>query len=115
MIYLAGPYSQPEPVENLHKVCKLATQLVDMGHLVFIPHLSAIWQAVEPRPYDWWLDLCLGYVRQCSLVVRLPGESPGADKEVEEAQRYGIPVIYAEWDADDVDSRVKRFVRLAGE
>jgi ABC-type sugar transport system substrate-binding protein len=34
-------------------------------------------------------------VSVADLVVRLPGESKGADAEVAEARRRGIPVVYS--------------------
>lgn len=40
-----------------------------------------------------WLDIDLEWVRVSDAVLRLPGESAGADTEVAEANRRGIPVF----------------------
>jgi hypothetical protein len=42
-----------------------------------------------------WLGIDLPWVARSDAVLRLPGESRGADAEVAEAERNGIPVFYA--------------------
>ena len=34
------------------------------------------------------------FLRRCDAVLRLPGKSPGADKEVKEAQALDMPVYF---------------------
>lgn len=41
-----------------------------------------------------WLGICLAWVDVCDFVVRLPGESKGADMEVARAMERGIPVFH---------------------
>lgn len=43
----------------------------------------------------WWLEYDLIWLRLCDCVLRLDGESDGADREVEEAKKLGIPVYYS--------------------
>jgi hypothetical protein len=40
-----------------------------------------------------WLDMDFAWVAVSDAVLRLPGESVGADKEVEHARKLGIPVF----------------------
>ena len=56
---------------------------------------------VAPREYRDWLGTDLELVRVCDALIRLPGESPGADLEVDEAERCGVPVYQGveEWEA----------------
>lgn len=42
-----------------------------------------------------WLRVDFEYVRRCDALLRLPGESVGADAEVSEALRIGVPVFYS--------------------
>ena len=56
-----------------------------------------------PRPYEFWLDLDNQFLPFCQAVLRLPGPSSGADKEVLFAQEQNIPVF------TDIDDLVKHF------
>ena len=40
-----------------------------------------------------WLAVDFAWIRVCDAVLRLPGESVGADMETAEAKRLGIPVF----------------------
>lgn len=40
-----------------------------------------------------WLKIDFEYIYRCDALLRLPGESVGADAEVAEAMRIGIPVF----------------------
>ena len=46
-----------------------------------------------PRPYEFWLELDNEFLPFCSGLLRLPGESSGADKEVQLARTLRIPVF----------------------
>jgi hypothetical protein len=39
------------------------------------------------------MELDFGWVRRCDAVLRLPGASSGADREVALAERLGLPVF----------------------
>ena len=41
-----------------------------------------------------WMPDFLLWLASCDELVRLPGESAGADREVSEARRLGIPVVF---------------------
>lgn len=45
--------------------------------------------------HDEWLAVDLAWVAAADAVLRLPGESVGADREVAEAERLGIPVFHS--------------------
>jgi hypothetical protein len=47
---------------------------------------------IHPHAYETWLTLDLIWLATCDAVWRLPGVSAGADREVAEAQRLGLPV-----------------------
>lgn len=95
LVYLAGPYTHPDPVENTNEICRVATELLDAGVCApVVPHVSLLWHLVTPRPYDFWLGIDLAYLARCDALCRLPGESSGADGEVAFAEERGIPVIH---------------------
>lgn len=99
-VYVAGPYTRGDVATNVRKAIEAASSLVDRGFAPFVPHLTHFWHILSPRPYEFWLDLDFEYLRCCDAVLRLPGESSGADREVELAKSLGIPVF--EW-ASEVD------------
>lgn len=111
LCYLAGPYTNPDPVENTHHAFKVGTEMVERGLVTpFIPHASLLWHMVTPKPYQFWLDYDIEVLAKCDALLRLPGVSAGADKEVAFALDNGIPVFYDwvslhEWAGTFVDEK----------
>jgi hypothetical protein len=94
LLYVAAPYTRPDPVRNTHAVCRVAMAIYEQTEWApLVPHLSLLWHAVTPRENEFWLEYDLHLMRKCQAVVRLPGESPGADAEIVEAERLGIRVL----------------------
>lgn len=96
LIYLAGPYTHPDPVENTHHMIRIADALLDLDVVPIVPHLSMFWHLLCPRPYGDWLTYDLHLLLRCDAVLRVPGVSSGADGELRVARRLGIPVLLAE-------------------
>jgi hypothetical protein len=78
---------------NTYRAIQAADELAEMGFVPFVPHLAHLWHTVSPHPYEFWLAYDLHWLRLCHAVLRLPGESDGADREVAEAVRLGIRVF----------------------
>lgn len=96
LVYVAGPYTRPDPVANTHDVVKAVDRLVDDGYVTpFAPHLTLLWHLVAPRPLAFWYAYDLATLIRCDAVLRLPGESTGADREVEFAVDRGLPVFFS--------------------
>lgn len=94
VVYVAGPYTHPDPVSNTRTALEVGTQLLDSGHVApIVPHLSLFWDLHTPRPYRTWLELDLDLISRCDAVLRIPGSSAGADIEVELAVAENIPVF----------------------
>ncbi len=68
----------------------------DAGCVPFIPQLSVLHEMVDPQPYGDWLAYDDDIIAHCHALVRLPGDSKGADHEVELAERLGLPVFIVE-------------------
>ncbi len=93
LVYVAGPYTKPDPVENTHTTIRLASELVDEGLVTpVVPHLTLMWHLVMPRPLEFWYEYDVATLARCDAVYRMQGESHGADREVEFAEQNGIPV-----------------------
>jgi hypothetical protein len=102
-IYVAGPYSQGDVAINVRTAYEAANRLADLGFAPFVPHATHFWHMLFPRPYEFWLDLDNQFLPQCEAVLRLPGASSGADKEVMLAEKLGIPVFRA------IDDLIRHF------
>jgi hypothetical protein len=100
LVYIAGPYSKPDPCQNTHDAIAVANRLLDVC-APLIPHLSHFWHTMTPKPYAFWLELDLEYLRRCDALLRFPGESSGADAEIVSAEEWGIPIFHSESDLRD--------------
>jgi hypothetical protein len=49
--------------------------------------------------HEDWMAVDLAWVAVADAVLRLPGDSAGADQEVAEAERLGLPVFHSVADA----------------
>lgn len=94
-VYVAGPYSKPDPCVNTHDAIRVGSLLWDRGYTPFVPHLTHLWHTVAPRPYIDWLAYDLVWLAACDVLLRLPGESSGADLEIEFAKERGIHVVHS--------------------
>lgn len=92
-VYVAGPYSKPDPCINTHRAILAGQRLWDAGYAPFVPHLTHFWHTILPQPYETWLEMDAEWITSCAVMLRLPGESPGADKEVSLAVSLGISVV----------------------
>lgn len=92
-IYVSGKFSGDQIV-NVAAAIDAAETLANAGAIPFVPHLSITWQLRHNHNYEWWIKWCLQWVTACDALVRLPGDSPGADEEVAAARELGIPVYY---------------------
>lgn len=102
-IFIAGPYTKGDIALNVRKACEAADELVKNGYVPFIPHLTHLWHLISPHPYNYWTAYDLHWLEKCDAVLRLPGESLGADNEEEFAEMLGKPVIHKL--SDLVDAR----------
>jgi len=90
-VYISGPVSLGDPNVNINQAFKAHKTLIDMGFAPLNPILSMLvpWYV----PHDVWMEADLPWVAVSDAVLRLPGESRGADTEVKYAYENGIPVF----------------------
>lgn len=97
-IYIAGPMlTSGNPYQNVRDGIRAGTILMKRGYVPFIPHLTAVWEIAAPEDftYEDWLSMDFEYIGMADALLRLPGDSRGADREIAEARRLGIPVYYS--------------------
>ncbi|MFA6046843.1 MAG: DUF4406 domain-containing protein [Phycisphaerales bacterium] len=92
-IYIAGPYTGGDVAVNVGKAVGVGDALAESGAVPFIPHLSHFWHLLWPHEWEFWLTQDLAWLAKCDALLRLPGASPGAEREIAEAERLGLPVF----------------------
>lgn len=101
-IYIAGPYTNGDVAINVKTAIDAAEALTAKGWAPFVPHLTHFWHMLHPHEYQFWIRQDLEWLKVCDALVRLPGESAGADTEVLFAQSRHIPVYYGTQDVPDI-------------
>ncbi len=92
-IYIAGPYTKGDVAINVKKAMDAANDIIEMGHYPFCPHLTHFLHMNNDQHYEKWLEIDAAFVRNCDAVLRIEGESNGADEEVKLARSLGIPIF----------------------
>ena len=80
-IYIAGPYSNGDPVLNVRLAIQTAERLVARGFIPFIPHLTMFWHLLLPHYINYWYEYDLAWLDKCDGLLRLPGKSKGLIKK----------------------------------
>lgn len=118
-VYIAGPISKGDLSHNIRQAERAFFKLIKAGLAPFCPH----WSCYSTGPllglhptssreetyvyavataaggggcgHADWLGADLPWVAVSEAVLRLPGDSSGADMEVRCAEENGIPVFHA--------------------
>lgn len=109
-VYIAGPISKGDMLHNLQQADEAFQLLIANGFAPLCPHWS-VFHASARRENDkviaeanatsgnishqQWLEVDLRWVESADIVLRLPGDSAGADQEVKHAQSKNIPVCFS--------------------
>lgn len=94
-VYIASPYTLGDVSMNVKVQHDAQEELMNLGYMPIMPLLSHYQHIVHPRHYEDWFRLDLEMIKGVDAVLRLPGESSGADREEEFAKERGIPVFYS--------------------
>lgn len=102
LIYVAGPYTNPDPVRNTHDAVNWAERLIASGMCAaMVPHITLLWHAIAPHDdVEYWYAHDIAHLARCDALFRFPGASSGADREVAFANDRGIAVF------DDIDETI---------
>lgn len=98
IVFVSGPYAKPDPVVNTRNAILAGEDILARGHIPFIPHLNHLWHLVAPHDEDFWYDYDMVFLAKCDAILQLPGESKGADREMEVAKKLGLAIFYpSQW------------------
>ena len=91
-VYVAGPISKGDTLLNIRNGIRTGTELIKRGYVPYIPHNDFIQYILDPEALDYETILAcdLAWVERCDALLRLPGESPGADREVAHAMEHSL-------------------------
>ena len=92
-IYVAGPYTKGDVAVNVFNALRFADYLMRQNVTPFVPHLTHFWHIMHPHTYEEWCKYDLVWMLKCDGILRIAGESAGADKEWDVAMESNIPGI----------------------
>lgn len=108
-VYIASPYTKGDVAVNVKMQLDCAHELMDMGYAPFAPLYSHFQHMAHPRPYEDWIKLDLEWIKACHCILRLPGESSGADGEVKFAKEINMPVFHS---VDELDKYYEKIMAI---
>jgi hypothetical protein len=105
LILIAGPYrsgtngDEAAVARNLERLEEAAAPIYRLGHVPMIGEWAALpilrgLDEQEAAAEDVMYVTADRLLQHCDAVLRLPGESVGADSDVRVATELGIPVYY---------------------
>jgi hypothetical protein len=103
MIYLAAPYSHPDPdvvQARIETIYYTIAQYVSLGKHITTPMFmhEVVTRYKLPSDYEFWEQYCLGMLVTCDkmVVLKLEGwdTSRGVIAEVAFCERHNIPIVY---------------------
>lgn len=99
-VYIAGPISKGVLQDNIDRARDAAMALLRAGYSPMCPHLTCFMGGNTPEvlpagtKHEDWYATDLPWVAVSQAVLRLPGESVGADLETKLADELRIPVYH---------------------
>jgi nucleoside 2-deoxyribosyltransferase len=124
MIYLAAPYSHPDPKvreERYQKVCEVTAILIRAGFPVFSPitHSHPLVAYGLPTDWEFWSRWDEIYLKRSDAMIVLTFEgwekSQGVQAETAMAKALGISVMQLDpdWVEEVIDYLASRLPRIA--
>jgi len=99
-IYIAGPITKGDRAHNRQQASDAQYALILAGFAPANPILTMDLPYAWDIPHEVWMECDLPWVLVADAILRLPGESTGADEEVAFAVQHGIRVY------TDIDSLI---------
>ena len=103
MIYVAGPMAL-DPLGCVRNVTPVFDELLKAGFTPFLPQLFMVMEIVQPCDYEAMLAYDFEVIKRSDVLLRLPGESKGADREVAFAHTHATPVFT--WPEERLELRI---------
>lgn len=94
-VYVAGPVGANDPgrIHRVRAAIWAGEQVSSLGMSPFVPHFFHFWDERHPHEYEFWMQHCFVWLEQCESLFLIPGDSPGAAREVAWMVGQGRPVF----------------------
>ncbi len=100
-VYISGPISNGGKIPDddqhacLPEALRVWDALMRMGMAPLCPHLTVYAHKAYPQTYEAYIESDLSWILASEAVLRISGESKGADIECDFAKETGIPVYHS--------------------
>jgi hypothetical protein len=94
VVYVAGPITKGPLLDHVRAAFEAGSALIDAGFSVVLPHALCLFELAHPKDYATMMAVARPLVDGADALLRIPGESSGADREVEWAMLSGVPVFH---------------------
>lgn len=82
-------------IQNVHKMCAVATALRKRGHAPFVPALDILLGLIDGNwDEENYRGLTTAFIPVCDAAVVI-SDSWGTQKDIQTAKEHGIPVYYS--------------------
>lgn len=95
VVYIASPYTMGDVAMNVKRQIDTFNTLMNLGCCPVAPLLTHFVQLSYWHPYEEWVNIDNELLLRSDIVLRLPGDSKGADAEEKLARENFIPVVYS--------------------
>jgi len=132
-LYIAGPVRKGDLAENIRRATDIACAFAKLGYAIMVPQLSCYFdgpspddglhygdRGVYPQPEgrlnaSEWIAIDLAWVEVSDVLIRITGDSEGADAEVLHAEHCGIPwfCVSSVEDVADVHMQIQNMEEIA--
>lgn len=107
MVFISSPYTEGNVATNVGIQIDVFNDLMNNDFTPFAPLLAHFIQLVHPHEYNEWINLCYRWIDKSDCILRIKGESKGADKEVLYAESKFKRIFY---DIDDLINYYKNSI-----
>jgi hypothetical protein len=98
LVYVAAYYTA-NPAHGMHEAVEAWRILLELGVTPFVPHVSFLLDAFDPRTPDFWYDYDMEILNRCDAMYVCADEktadSFGVKQEIDYCAEHGIPVFYS--------------------
>jgi len=92
-IFISSPYTKGDVNRNVRVQMDAFNALIGLGFTPMAPLHLHFQDLIHPLKYEQCITWCLDWIEACDLLLRFPGESSGADREMAHAHKLKVPII----------------------
>lgn len=93
LVFVSGPYERGDTIINVREALTYGDAVAKLGVTPIIPHLFHFWHFLYPHSSSFWMEMDIHLLRNCHILLRIPGHSPGADRECAVAEQLDIDIV----------------------